>query len=110
MKLLTEIFGEVVVVHTPEELNAETAGGQFEAFLTGLDRSQVIIDLNGSETIESSGLESILNAQETLRALGGDVKISTSNESNRKILEMTRLDQELEIFETVIEAVKSFAG
>ncbi|QDU30310.1 Putative anti-sigma factor antagonist [Anatilimnocola aggregata] len=109
MKLPTEIFGEVVVVHTPEELSADTAG-QLEAFLTNLDRSQVIIDLNGSETIESGGLEAILNAQETLLALGGDIKISTTNESNRKILEMTRLDQQLEVFETVIDAVKSFAG
>jgi len=109
MKLPTEIFGDVVVVHTPEELSADTAG-QFEAFLTNLDRSQVIIDMNGSETIESGGLEAILNAQETLRALGGDVKISTTNDSNRKILEMTRLDQQLEVFETVIDAVKSFAA
>lgn len=109
MKLPTEIFGNVIVVHTPEELSADTAG-QLEAFLTSLDRSQVIIDMNGSETIESGGLEALLGAQETLRALGGDVKISTSNNSNLKILEMTRLDQQLEVFESVIDAVKSFAG
>jgi anti-sigma B factor antagonist len=109
MKLPTEIFGHVIVVHTPEELSAETAG-QLETFLTSLDRSQVVIDLNGSETIESGGLEAVLGAQETLRALGGDVKISTSNHSNRKILEMTRLDEQLEVFESVIDAVKSFAG
>ncbi|WP_254509189.1 STAS domain-containing protein [Anatilimnocola floriformis] len=109
MKLPTEIFGNVIVVHTPEELSAETAG-QFENFLTSLDRSQVVIDLNGSETIESGGLESVLDAQEALRAIGGDVKISTSNHVNRKILEMTRLDEQLEVFETVIDAVKSFAS
>ena len=108
MKLPTEIFGNVIVVHTPEELSAETSG-QLETFLTNLDRSQVIIDLNG-ETIESGGLEAVLGAQESLRALGGDIKISTSNHVNRKILEMTRLDEQLEVFETVIEAVKSFAG
>ena len=108
MKLPTEIFGNVIVVHTPEELSAETAG-HFENFLTNLDRSQVVLDLNGSETIESNGLEAVLEAQEALRALGGDVKISTSNHVNRKILEMTRLDEQLEVFETVIEAVKSFA-
>jgi anti-sigma B factor antagonist len=109
MKLPTEIFGNVIVVHTPEELSADTAG-QFESFLTALDRSQVVIDLNGSETIESSGLEAMLGAQEALQAVGGDVKISTSNASNRKILEMTRLDQQLEVFDSVLDAVKSFAG
>ena len=109
MKLPTEIFGNVIVVHTPEELSADTAG-QFESFLTSLDRVQVVIDLNGSETIESGGLEAMLGAQEALQSLGGDVKVSTSNSANRKILEMTRLDQQLEVFESVLDAVKSFAG
>lgn len=108
MKLPTEVFGDVVVVHTPEELGSDSAG-QLEKFLTALDRYNVIVDLNGSETIDSSGLEALWNAQESLRALHGDLKIATSNAANRKVLEITRLDQHLEIFETVIDAVKSFA-
>src|SRR6185503_13135978 len=108
MKLPTEIFGDVVVVHTPEELGADTAA-QLEKYLTSQERSNVIVDLDGSETIDSSGLEALLTAQEALRALQGDLKISTSNTANLKILEITRLDQQLEVFETVIDAVKSFA-
>ncbi len=108
MKLPTEIFGDVAVVHTPEELGAETSV-QLERFLTSQERSNVIVDLDGSETIESCGLEALLNAQEALRALSGDLKIATSNAANRKILEITRLDQQLEVFDTVIDAVKSFA-
>lgn len=108
MKLPTEVFGDVVVVHTPEELSSDTAG-QLENFLTSLERSNVIVDLDGSETIDGSGLEALLAAQEALRALAGDLKLSTSNLANRKILEVTRLDQQLEVFDTVIDAVKSFA-
>jgi anti-sigma B factor antagonist len=108
MKLPTEIFGDVVVVHTPEELGSETAG-QLEKFLTSQERSNVIVDLNGSETIDSQGLEALLGAQEALRALAGDLKISSSNSANLKILEITRLDQQLEVFDSVIDAVKSFA-
>ncbi|MDX1944636.1 MAG: STAS domain-containing protein [Pirellulaceae bacterium] len=108
MKLPTEIFGEVVVVHTPEEVGADNAS-LLEQFLTSLERNRVIIDLDGSETIDSQGLEALLNAQESLQALQGDLKISTSNPANRKILEITRLDQQLEVFETVIDAVKSYA-
>ncbi len=107
MKLPTEVFGEVVVVHTPEELGTDTAL-QLEKFLTSLERSNVIVDLDGSETIDSGGLEALVNAQELLRGLQGDLKISTSNAANRKILEITRLDQQMEVFETVIDAVKSF--
>jgi anti-anti-sigma factor len=108
MKLPTEVFGDVIVVHTPEELSSDTAG-QLENFLTSLERSNVVVDLNGSESIDGSGLEALLGAQETLRGLAGDLKLATTNAANRKILEMTRLDQQLEVFETVLEGVKSFA-
>ena len=108
MKLPTEVFGDVVVVHTPEELGTDTSV-QLERFLTALERSNVIVDLDGSETIDSGGLEALLTAQEGLRAMHGDLKIATSNPANRKILEITRLDEQLEVFETVIDAVKSFA-
>jgi anti-anti-sigma factor len=108
MKLPTEIFGDVIVVHTPEELGADTSV-QLERFLTSQERSNVIVDLDGSETIDSGGLEALLTAQEALRALSGDLKIATTNKANRKILEITRLDERLEVFETVIDAVKSFA-
>ena len=108
MKLPTEVFGDVVVVHTPEELGADTSV-QLERFLTSQERCNVIVDLDGSETIDSGGLEALLNAQEALRAMHGDLKIATSNAANRKILEITRLDDQLEVFDTVIDAVKSFA-
>lgn len=38
----------------------------------------------------------------------GDLKIATTNSINRKILEVTRLDEQLEVFDSVIDAVKSF--
>jgi anti-anti-sigma factor len=88
-------------------MSSDTAG-QLKTF-SRRRWSNVIIDLNGSETIDSTGLESLLGAQEALRALTGDLKLATSNPANRKILEITRLDQQLEVFETVIDAVKSFA-
>lgn len=107
MNLPTEIFGNVVVVHTPEELGDDKSI-QLEGFLTSLERSRVIVDLDGTETIDSEGLTAILNAQETLRALNGDIKIATTNAINQKIFEITQLDKQLEVFDTVIDAVKSF--
>jgi anti-anti-sigma factor len=107
MKLPTEVFGNVVVVHTPEELGEEQAA-QLSAFLTTLDRVNVILDLDGTESIDSGGLTSLLETQESLRNADGDLRVSTSNKVNRKILEITRLDQHLEVYDSVIEAVKSF--
>lgn len=107
MKLPTEVFGDVVVVHTPEELSDDLAR-QITEFLTTLERRKVIADLNGTETIDSGGLEALLKVQDQLREAQGDLKISTNNKVNRKILEVTRLDEQLEVFDSVIDAVKSF--
>jgi anti-sigma B factor antagonist len=108
MKLPTEIFGAVVVVHAPEEVSGDNAEN-FINCLGMLERNQVIVDLDGAESLDSEGLAALLEAQDLLRAEGGDLKVSTANSINRKILEITRLDQHLEVFDSVIDAVKSFA-
>ena len=107
MNLPTEVFGDVIVVHTPDELSADQADG-LERFLTTLERQQVVLDLDSTEMIDSAGLCTLCDCQDNLRELGGDVKIATSNHVNRKILEITRLDQRLEVFSSVLDAVKSY--
>jgi len=107
MNLPTEIFGDVIVVHTPQELGSDQREG-FEAYVPTLERHKVVLDLDGTETLDSEGLTALLNVQEGLRGQQGDVKIATTNSVNRKILEITRLDQQLEVFDSVIDAVKSF--
>lgn len=107
MNLPTEIFGEVIVVHTPEELGEDQADG-FEAYVSTLERSNVVLDLDNTELLDSAGLGALVNVHDKLSEDGGDVKIATDNFANRKILEITRLDQQLEVFSSVIDAVKSF--
>ena len=107
MNLPTEIFGDCVVVHTPEELGEDQADG-FEAYVPTLERSNVVLDLDNTEMLDSAGLGALMNVHDRLREQGGDVKIATTNFSNRKILEITRLDRQLEVFSSVIDAVKSF--
>ena len=107
MNLPTEIFGDVVVVHTPDNINEEFVDA-FSMFLSSLDQTKVIVDLDGSESFKSEGLEALLDAQDSLRLKHGDLKVMTSSNVNRKILEITRLDHQLEVFDSVIDAVKSF--
>lgn len=107
MNLTTEIFGECMVVHAPQDMGREQAD-RLENFLHTVERIQIVLDIDDVEQIDSAGLTALVNAQESLRALGGDLKISTDSAVNRKILEITRLDQQLEVFESVIDAVKSF--
>lgn len=97
----------MIVVHTPDELGADQAA-QFGAYVTRLDRRRVVLDLDHTELLDSAGLEAMLDAQDKLRESGGDVKVTTTNAVNRKILEITRLDQHVEVFSSVVDAVKSF--
>lgn len=108
MNLSTEIFGEVVVAHAPEDLGNDHADS-IEAFLKNLERVRVVVDLDGTESIDSRGLTALVNAQDALREQSGDLKIVTTNVTNRKIFEITRLDQQLEIFDSVMDAARSFA-
>lgn len=107
MNLATEIFGDCIVVHTPEELSTDQTD-ELESFLVTLDPRNVVLDMDNTETLDSAGLTCLLNSQEQMRELGGNVKIATANGSTRKILEITRLDRQIEVFESVIDAVKSF--
>lgn len=107
MNLPTEVFGEVVVVHAPEEFGADQADG-VSAYLGRLSQSRVVLDLDNTELLDSAGLEALLDSQDRLREAGGDLKIAASNSVNRKILEITRLDRHLEVFDNVLDAVKSF--
>ena len=107
MNLPSETFGDVVVVHTPDELGCDQADG-FEAFISTLTPHQVVLDLDNTELLDSAGLEALLACQRKLHELAGDIKIATTNKVNRKILEVTRLDDQLEVFTSVIDAVKSY--
>ncbi len=107
MNLPTEIFGNVIVVHAPEELGGEQRDA-FAAHLSGMDRENVVLDLDNTESLDSRGLEAVLEAHDRMQNRGGAVKLATTNPMNRKILEVTRVDQQLEVFDSVVDAVKSF--
>jgi|SRR5688572_9098364 anti-sigma B factor antagonist len=107
MNLTSETFGSVIVIHSPEDLSAEQAPG-FEAHLRNVEPPCVVLDIDDTELLDSAGLAAILDARDALRDRQGDLKIATNNATNRKILEITRLDEQVALFESVIDAVKSY--
>lgn len=107
MNLPTETFDHVIVVHTPEELGHDQAD-EFCPFMSQLDRNCVVLDMDHTELLDSAGLEALLDAYDDVRGKGGSLKIATRNLTMRKIFEITRLDRQLEVFDNVIDAVKSF--
>jgi anti-anti-sigma factor len=109
MNLTSETFGSVIVVHSPEDLSADQAA-QLESALRNVEPASVVLDMDATELIDSAGLTAILEAKDSLAQRQGDLKIATTSVTNRKILEITRLDEQLELFESVIDAVKSYQG
>lgn len=107
MQLSAEIFGDVAVAHAPQEIGEAQSDALMLAFQE-VPRASIVLDLEGTEMIDSAGLELLLDLQDSLRERGGELKIATSNHVNRKILEITRLDRELEVFDAVLDAVRSF--
>ncbi|MCS7239081.1 MAG: STAS domain-containing protein [Thermoguttaceae bacterium] len=105
--LSAETFGPVTVVHAPEELS----GDQVESFrqaVLALPQRCIVLDLDRTELLDSAGLTAIADLGDQIRLQSGQLKIATSDPINRKILEITRLDQELEVLPSVLEAVRSF--
>jgi anti-sigma B factor antagonist len=70
---------------------------------------RIVLDLSGTEYISSSGWGAILGNLETVRAAGGDIKLAAMNPEVRFVFDALELDNLLKHFNTVEEAVKSFA-
>lgn len=110
MILESEVFGDVVVLHLPDEVNQDNAERAGAAFMEPLqqDRSKFVVDLEKTDFLDSAALELLLDMQDRVRSQGGDLRVGGSSESARKILEVTRLDGRIEVFDSVRDAVMSY--
>ena len=110
MKITTEVFGHVLVAHTPDELTEDTAPLLQDAVAgpVGNGIVNIVLQMDGTETYDSQGLESLLDLQDQLRDKGGNIVVSGLPETGAKLFEITRLDRRFDIFDAVIDAVSSF--
>ncbi len=74
MNLPTEIFGDVIVVHTPEELGADQVRRLRGLRLRAGAATTWCFDLDATETIDSKGLTALLNVQDKLRDRAGEAE------------------------------------
>lgn len=110
MAIQTEIFGRVLVAHMPEELNEETARDLMNMLETPVANGtvSVVAQMDRTEALDSAGLTALLDLRDELRQHGGNLKICNLTETGEKIFELTRLDDHLDTFDSVIDAVASF--
>ena len=67
--------------------------------------ADVVLQLDGVEFVDSSGLGALVRLLQTARAKGGDLKLSRVPAMLRRSLEMTNLISQFELYDSVDEAI-----
>ena len=74
----------------------------------GKGTSLVILDMEGVEAIDSSGLGTILFLAKKCRALGGDLKIVSIRPEVKSVFEIVKFDKIFKLFTSLEDAVTDF--
>ena len=103
---VTESDGWAVVAVTGElELATAPRLRQQVVSIIGGGRSHLIIDLSGVDFVDSVGLGVVVGALKRARTHGGDLLVVGVAERIRKLFEITRLDEIIDLYPSVTEAV-----
>lgn len=90
------------------------AGDEVGLFRTAIERlsatteAKIIINLQGVEYIDSSGLGTMVMCQTRLQRVNGLAKLTHLNRRNLELLLLTKIDTIFEVFDDETEAVNSF--
>ena len=68
----------------------------------------IVLDMKDVKWLNGAGLGKIMTGLTTLRGSGGDLKLAGMRESVRRPIEITKLDNVIEMYSSVEEALKSF--
>ena len=103
--------GEVIVLTATMEFTSFgrlAARRQVDELLAGGD-AKVVIDLSRIESIDSSGLGSLVSAFRRTREAGGDLCLCGLSRQVRGAFDLTHLDDVISIYDDTEEALAHFA-
>ncbi|WP_419918500.1 STAS domain-containing protein [Candidatus Poriferisocius sp.] len=70
----------------------------------GAGGQNVVIDLSGVDFIDSTGLGVLMGAAKRVRSAGGDIRLVMAGSRLSDLIEITRLDRVLDVFDSVAAA------
>ena len=74
--------------------------------LIGGGAQNLVIDLSGVDYIDSTGLGVLMGGAKRVRSAGGDIRLVTSGSRLSDLIELTRLDRVLDMFDSVSAAIE----
>lgn len=110
MEMHEEVCNAVTVLSLKGRLDASATRDIKDKvkLLSGDKPLNLVIDMDGVDFIDSSGLGILVASLRTVNKKGGDIKISSLQDQVRSIFELTRLHRLFEIFDDSASAAKSF--
>ena len=110
MKIKTQSYNDVIVVELQGEFVTEYVQ-QFKdaiAETMALKPTGIVLDMSNMGFIDSQGLEELLLLRDECNSENCQLKLAGLDENCRKIFLVTRLQDQLDTYEELAEAVKSF--
>ncbi len=92
------------VVTLPARVDASNTKSLVEA-VTGAGSKKVVLDLKGTEIVDSTALGAIVKVHTSLQTAGGSLVLAGVGDGIRRVLSMTRLDRVFTIVASVDAAV-----
>ncbi|WP_247046225.1 STAS domain-containing protein [Arthrobacter rhizosphaerae] len=105
MEIDVELSGHnETLIRTSGRLNLISAP-KLQDVLAGIigqdGRSRLVVDLTGTDFIDSTGLRALISGLKTARAAGGNLRIVGAGTQVKTVLQLTKLDRILQPSEAV---------
>jgi len=110
MKALLETEGRVTILTLLDQRLDTGNAGEFKRAMTVrlAGKTNVVFDLSGVKSIDSSGLGAILFCLRQLNINGGDLKLCGMMKPVRALFQLVRLHRVIDVYNTKEEAVHAF--
>jgi len=105
-----ESEGKVVVIGCPARVDLSVAQDLKEIMTESTERDKflLVVDMDATEFMDSSGLGALVSRIAVTRSNNGDIRLACVKEPILKLLELTHLDKIFQCFESVQAAINSF--
>jgi len=104
-----ELDNKIIIIEAPLRLEGRTSL-EFRKRIIELADSgyyKIIVDLKGTEFMDSNGVSSLVSRISVARSNNGDVVLLSPSEFIQNILKITHLNKIFKIFDSEEEAIKS---